>query len=172
MNTNARKHQETAKAKAASKRGSSSLSPKKPIKASGALRTAKRVAAAKSPKALAKTVSRSLAFPLKPKGPAVQRAASPSRTMKDSPKDARVGLRLRPEHKELFELAATLRGSNMTDFLVASAVEKAERIISDATATSLCLEAAKHFAEALRNPPEPNERMRAAAARYRELLSA
>ncbi len=125
MNTSSREHRKTAKAKAASERGSSARSPKKPITA-----------------------------------------------MKGSPKDARVGLRLRPEHKELFEMAATLRGSSMTDFLVASAVEKAERIISDASATSLCLEAARHFAEALQNPPEPNERMRAAATRYRELLSA
>ncbi|MDW2981282.1 MAG: DUF1778 domain-containing protein [Rhodanobacter sp.] len=86
-------------------------------------------------------------------------------------KQARLGVRLDDQVKTLLQHAASLRGRSMTDFLVDSAVEAAERVIKDASVVSLAMEDARRFAEALLNPPKPNAALKSAARRYRDLTS-
>lgn len=89
-----------------------------------------------------------------------------------APKQARLGVRLDNQVKALLQHAASLRGRSMTDFLVDSAVEAAERVIKDASVISLGVEDARQFASALLTPPPPNAALKSAARRYRELTSA
>ena len=55
-------------------------------------------------------------------------------------------MRLDDQVKALLQHAASLRGRSMTDFLVDSAVEAAERVIKDASVISLGMEDARRFA--------------------------
>jgi uncharacterized protein (DUF1778 family) len=87
-------------------------------------------------------------------------------------KRARLGVRLDDRVKVLLQHAASLRGRSMTDFLVDSAVEVAERVIKDASVISLGMEDARRFADVLLTPPKPNAALKSAALRYRELISA
>jgi|GEM_PF-785472 len=89
-----------------------------------------------------------------------------------APKQARLGVRLDDQVKALLQHAASLRGRSMTDFLVDSAVEAAERVIKDASVITLGMEDARRFASALLAPPKPNEALKSAVRRYRELTSA
>lgn len=87
-------------------------------------------------------------------------------------KQARLGVRLDDQVKSLLQHAASLRGRSMTDFLVDSAVEAAERVIKDASVISLGMEDARRFSNVLLTPPKPNAALKSAARRYRELTSA
>jgi uncharacterized protein (DUF1778 family) len=84
-------------------------------------------------------------------------------------KRERLEARVTPEQKVLFAQAASLQGCSLTDFIVRSAQAAAEetlrsqQIILSARDTALLV-------EALLNPPEPNEHLRAAFRRHRELL--
>ena len=89
-----------------------------------------------------------------------------------APKQARLGVRLDDQVKALLQHAASLRGRSMTDFLVDSAVEAAERVIKDASMITLGIEDARRFASALLTPPKPKVALKSAARRYRELTSA
>lgn len=72
------------------------------------------------------------------------------------------------EVKELIERAAQLRGTSVTDFVVASTQQAATATIQEFERLRLQDEARKVFVEALSNPPAPNKVARSAAARYRK----
>ena len=82
----------------------------------------------------------------------------------------RIDLRISDDLKSLLQYAAGLRGSSLTEFVVRSAQEKAEETIRQYESMVLSRQDSASFVEALLNPPAPNERLRAAAQRYREFL--
>lgn len=86
-------------------------------------------------------------------------------------KGERVALRLTPETKQLLAMAASLGGTSLTDFVVASARMAAERRIQAAASTRLNVEDSLRFAEALLHPAAPNAKLKAAARRHRDLVS-
>lgn len=98
--------------------------------------------------------------------------APPAKRKPAAPRQARLGVRVDGQVKALLQHAASLRGRSMTDFLVDSAVEAAERVIKDASVITLGMEDARRFAGALLAPPSPNAALKFAARRYRELTSA
>lgn len=74
------------------------------------------------------------------------------------------------EQKELFQMAAELEGITIYDFIVRSAQEQASHIIAEHNRIKLGFEDSLAFAESLLDPPEPNQRMMAAAAAYKRAI--
>ena len=95
------------------------------------------------------------------------RAQPPQRR---SRKEQRLEARVTPELKRLIERAATLRGTAVTEFVVASAQEAATNTIKDFEVLHLREEAREIFVNAVLHPPAPNDAARAAAQRYKKQL--
>lgn len=83
-------------------------------------------------------------------------------------KDQRIEARVTAETKAVIEQAASLEGISITDFVVQAAREAAERTIRSHMVISLSARDSRRFAEALLNPPEPNDALRRAFASARE----
>jgi uncharacterized protein (DUF1778 family) len=83
----------------------------------------------------------------------------------------RLEARLSPEQKALLERAAALEGRSLTDFVVSSAQSAAVETIQRYEVIALTAEDSLAFAEALMTPAAPNERLRAAARRHRDLIA-
>lgn len=94
------------------------------------------------------------------------RTATIARSLKEERLEARVTL----EQKNLIARAAALKGSSVTDFVVASAQEAATTAIKDFELLTLHDEARDVFVQAILHPPMPNEAARTAVKRYRERL--
>lgn len=93
-----------------------------------------------------------------------------SRTQHRSRKEQRLEARVTPEQKRLIERAATLRGTTVTEFVVASAQEAATNTIKDFEVLLLRDEAREVFVNAILNPPAPNAAARAAVERYKKQM--
>lgn len=85
-------------------------------------------------------------------------------------KRERIEARVTTEEKALVQQAAALTGSSLTDFIMRSAIEAAAETIRSHQVIRLAVEDSAAFAEALLNPPEPNEHLRALAGRYQEFV--
>lgn len=88
-----------------------------------------------------------------------------------APKSERLEARVTLQQKLLLQRAAELRGLSLTDFLVTSAQTAAETAIREHNIITLTARDSIAFAEALLNPGEPNEALRAAFARYDEAVT-
>jgi uncharacterized protein (DUF1778 family) len=66
--------------------------------------------------------------------------------------------------------SGSLEGRSLTDFIVASAVESARRILRERELMELSERDRKAFIESLLNPPLPNQRLRKAARRYERVF--
>ena len=84
---------------------------------------------------------------------------------------ARLEARISPETKSLLQKAADLEGRTLTDFVVASVQAEAYRVIEKHQKLKLNLEDSQAFVEALLNPPPPNEALKKAALRHKQLIS-
>jgi uncharacterized protein (DUF1778 family) len=82
-------------------------------------------------------------------------------------KRERLEARVTSEQKALFQRAADLQGRSLTDFVVSALHDAAEDAIRSHHVLTLSAHDSRIFAEALMNPPEPNEYARKAAAEYR-----
>lgn len=86
------------------------------------------------------------------------------------PKPERLEARLPAEAKAIIQHAADISGRSLSDFVVTSALEAAEETIRRHEVIVLSARDSLALAEALLNPKGPNEALRAAARRHRELL--
>jgi uncharacterized protein (DUF1778 family) len=93
-------------------------------------------------------------------------AAADRRSLKEDRLEARVTR----EQKRLIARAAALRGTSVTEFIVASAQEAAADAIKDFELLSLQDEARDVFVDAVLNPPVPNAAARRAVQRYKEQM--
>lgn len=80
----------------------------------------------------------------------------------------RMHLRLDTKTKRKLERAAAYEETTVSDFVLANAVEAAERVIDSHERVTLSAKDWEVFYDALVNPPEPNAKLKAAARRYRE----
>jgi uncharacterized protein (DUF1778 family) len=87
-----------------------------------------------------------------------------------SQKQERLEARLTRGQKRLIERAAQIRGTSVTDFVLASAQQAATETIKDFQTLSLRGKSREVFVNALLNPPAPNAPARAAARRYKERM--
>jgi uncharacterized protein (DUF1778 family) len=85
-------------------------------------------------------------------------------------KEQRLEARVTPEQKRLIEHAATLRGTTVTEFVVASAQEAATNTIKDFEILHLQNEAREVFVNAVLKPPAPTDAARQAAERYKKQM--
>ncbi|MBV9226958.1 MAG: DUF1778 domain-containing protein [Acidobacteriaceae bacterium] len=80
--------------------------------------------------------------------------------------------RVSPEKKLLWQKAAKLRGNTLTEFVVNSAVEVAERTIKEAEFMELTYRDRAAFVQALLNAPaSPNAKLRKAAKRHAQVFA-
>ena len=86
----------------------------------------------------------------------------------DKTRAARLEARLSVEQKAVLQQAATLSGRTLSEFVVASAQEAAARILREHETIRLSRAEQIAFVTALLDPPAPNERLRQAAAAYRQ----
>ena len=82
----------------------------------------------------------------------------------DSNRTARIEARIAPDALAIVKRAAEIQGRSISDFVVAAAQEAAHRAIEETQIIRLSIEDQRRFAEALINPPEPNDALRRAAA--------
>ena len=83
-------------------------------------------------------------------------------------KRTRVHLRMDGRSKRTLERAAAYEETTVSRFVLSSAIAAAERVIESRERIVLPATDWDTFYDALLNPPEPNEALRAAAHRYRE----
>ena len=76
----------------------------------------------------------------------------------------RMNIRVKPEVKARLLRAAALRHTDLTSFVTQSALREAETVISEAEALKVSERDFSRIIELLDNPPEPNAKLRAAAA--------
>jgi uncharacterized protein (DUF1778 family) len=80
----------------------------------------------------------------------------------------RMHLHLDAESTRKLERAAAYEETTVADFVLKNAVAAAERVIASHESITLSARDWEVFYDALINPPEPNERLKEAARRYRE----
>ena len=85
-------------------------------------------------------------------------------------KDERIEARVTSETKAVFARAAALQGRSVTDFMVQSTLEAAQRVIREHEYLDLAQRDRMAFAEAVLNPPPPSNRLKQAARRHRHRL--
>ena len=88
-------------------------------------------------------------------------------TLRAPIRDQRLEARVTQDQKRLIERAAQLRGTSVTDFVVAQIQEAAAATIRDFETLQLRDEARELFVHTLLNPPEPNAVAKAAMAQHR-----
>ena len=80
----------------------------------------------------------------------------------------RLEARVSKAQKKLFLQAAELQGRSLTDFLIASVQEAADRVLRAQDVLTLSERDRKSFVAALLAPATPGKALRQAAKRYRE----
>ena len=92
--------------------------------------------------------------------------------MSKSPKvkPERLEARISREQKELFQRAADIQGRTLTDFVISSVQEAAKRAIQEHEMMILSVRDREVFVEALLNPPNPSDKLRSAAQRYKQKI--
>jgi uncharacterized protein (DUF1778 family) len=90
--------------------------------------------------------------------------------MRVTERSSRLEARVSREAKALCQRAAKLQGRTLTDFVVHSAVEAAQRAIRESEFIELTLSDRMAFVEALMKPAPPNARLRAAARRHAQTV--
>lgn len=87
-----------------------------------------------------------------------------------STRTTRLEARISPEALAIVRRAAEMQGRSLSDFVVSAAQEAAQRAIEDTQVLRLAVEDQRLLAEAILNPPEPNDALRRAAAAHRRLV--
>ena len=83
-------------------------------------------------------------------------------------KQERLQIRLDAQAKSILQRAAGHRHKTLSQFVLGTALEEAERIIRENEVVTLSGADWKVFYDALTNPPAPNAALRKAYARYRK----
>ncbi len=84
-------------------------------------------------------------------------------------RSGRLEVRITSAQKRLIERAAELRGTSVTAFVVSNIQAAAAETIREFESLFLRDEAREVFVKALLNPPQPNEALKAAAARHKQM---
>ena len=79
---------------------------------------------------------------------------------------ARLEARISKATHTRIKLASDIQGRTVTDFVVHAALEAATKTIEENFVVQLSMEGQEAFAEALLNPPEPNDALRRAFERH------
>ena len=83
-------------------------------------------------------------------------------------KDDRLQVRLDARAKNVLQRAASYRHKTVSQFVLGSALDEAEKVIRENEAVTLSAPDWKVFFDALTNPPAPNAALRKAFANYKK----
>ncbi|MAM77050.1 DUF1778 domain-containing protein [uncultured Tistrella sp.] len=83
-------------------------------------------------------------------------------------RDDRLQLRLDAESKSLLQRAASYRHKTVSQFVLATALEEARKVIRENDIVTLSVPDWTVFYDALTNPPAPDAALREAFARYKK----
>jgi uncharacterized protein (DUF1778 family) len=83
-------------------------------------------------------------------------------------RNERLETRVTADQKNLIEQAAALQGRSVTDFVLTSVQEAAQRAIEEHQRLDLSVRDSQAFVEALINPPPVNDRLLETVRRYRQ----
>lgn len=84
-------------------------------------------------------------------------------------KKQRIDLRLNEDDKHMIEEAAAMTNQSISQFMVSTASERAAEVIDQHRRLLLNEESWNLVMDAITNPPAPNDRLKRAASRLREL---
>jgi len=84
-------------------------------------------------------------------------------------KSERVSARVPTHVYNMLTQAAELSGATVNQFLVQSALEKAQSIIEQERIITMTMKSASVFFNALENPPAPSKKLRQAVKSYKKL---
>lgn len=79
----------------------------------------------------------------------------------------RIDARLPTETKRIIEHAASLIGVTVSDFVISQSYKAAQAVIQERERWVLNRAQAQAFAETMTTPPEPNDALKQAAARFK-----
>ena len=82
----------------------------------------------------------------------------------------RVSARVPAHVYQTLTQAAEIAGTTMNQFLVQSALEKAQMIIEKDRIINMTVRSANVFFEAVENPPAPNKKLKKAMKAYKETI--
>lgn len=85
-------------------------------------------------------------------------------------KDGRLEARISHAQKKLFQRAAELQGSTLTDLVVSTLLAVAAKVIQDHEIMALAGQDREIFVSALLNPKLPSGRLKKAVTRYKEIM--
>ncbi len=85
-------------------------------------------------------------------------------------KDNNINIRAALNEKELIKKAAEMSGLDTSTFMLYHSIEAAKRTISQTDTFKLSRRDSEIFVNALLNPPEPNEALKQAFKRYKEVF--
>ena len=89
----------------------------------------------------------------------------------ESVKDARVDMRIPQALKDIWQLAASMRGNSLSEYIINSVSESAMRDVERDHVIHLTARDQMAMLDALNAPPrEPNARMKKAAADYKNAI--
>jgi len=94
---------------------------------------------------------------------------APSETIEQA-RAARLEARVSAAQKTLLQRAAALSGRTLSEFVVASAQEAANKVLQEHAAIHLSRSEQIAFVTALLKPSKPSARLRRAAAAYRQQM--
>lgn len=78
-----------------------------------------------------------------------------------------INIRTEEAQKQFLNRVAILSGQNLSNFMLESATKEAERRMEKIHRIEVTLEDMKNLIEAIENPGEPNEKLLAAASRFK-----
>ena len=83
---------------------------------------------------------------------------------------ARLEARVDADSKVRWQQAADLQGITLTDFIVSSLQESANKVIEQHQKMKLTAQDTEAFVDAILNPPEPNEQLKTAVAESNKIM--
>jgi uncharacterized protein (DUF1778 family) len=90
---------------------------------------------------------------------------------RNSTRSTRLQARLSPETLAVVKRAAEIEGRSMSDFVIAAALQAAQRTIAETQVLRLSLADQRALAEALAAPPKPALALRRARTAHRRLIA-
>lgn len=87
--------------------------------------------------------------------------------MSTSKQNQRVSARVPPHVYDMLSQAAELTGSTVNQFLVQSALDKAQKVMEREHFIRMTTRSASLFFDTLENPPEPNKKLKHAIKAYK-----
>lgn len=95
----------------------------------------------------------------------------PTRLVRENVQEGRVAARMPVEIQKRIMEAASLTGSTLNQFLVSAAIDRANEVLERERAINHNFEAAKIVLDLIANTPKPNESLKKAMRRRRQLLA-